>query len=186
VLGATAFQSLMVQLANLAGLGALASGPFAPIVMPIILGGLIAGITGIISSIAIPSFDNLKVGEGVVVQGSPQNKALMQAEGGEMLIRKETLNQPTLAPNFGRESAMQKPAGSMGAGLSDADASRIGKAMADGFDGSMGAGLSDADASRIGKAMASNMRFETTVTNRQQQIIIDGALNPLGGRPITA
>jgi len=52
--------------------------------------------------------------------------------------------------------------------------------------GSMGAGLSDADASRIGKAMASNMRFETTVTNRQQQIIIDGALNPLGGRPITA
>ena len=52
--------------------------------------------------------------------------------------------------------------------------------------GSMGAGLSEADASRIGKAMASNMRFETTVTNRQQQIIIDGALNPLGGRPITA
>jgi hypothetical protein len=93
--------------------------------------------------------------------------------------------QPTLAPNVGRESAMQKPASSMGAGLSDADASRIGKAMADGFDGSMCAGISDDDASRIGKAMASNMRFETTVTNRQQQTILDGALNPLGGRLIT-
>ena len=58
--------------------------------------------------------------------------------------------------------------------------------VATGAAGSMGAGLSEADASRIGKAMASNMRFETTVTNRQQQIIIDGALNPLGGRPITA
>ena len=46
--------------------------------------------------------------------------------------------------------------------------------------------LSDADACRIGKAMANNMRFETTVTNKQQQIIIDGALNPIGGKPLTA
>ena len=47
---------------------------------------------------------------------------------------------------------------------------------------STGGGISDADASRIGKAMASSMRFETTVTNRQQEIILDGTINQMAGR----
>ena len=40
----------------------------------------------------IPSFDDLKVGQGAAVKGSPQNKAILQAQGGEMLIQRETLN----------------------------------------------------------------------------------------------
>ena len=182
VLGATAFKSLMVQLANLAGLGAVLAGPAAPIVMPIILTGLIAGITGIISSIAMPSMDDGEMKSDGTFIASPKGTVRLNNADSAVFGTKldESTISPTISPNFGTQTA------GANRGLSDADASRIGKAMADGFDGSMGAGLSDADASRIGKAMASNMRFETTVTNRQQQIIIDGALNPLGGRPITA
>ena len=56
--------------------------------------GLIAGLGASLASAAgmIPSFDDLKVGQGAAVKGSPQNKAILQAQGGEMLIQRETLN----------------------------------------------------------------------------------------------
>ena len=65
---------------------------------PFLLGGgavIAAGVIGATIAAAasmIPSFDNLGVGEGALVKGSPQTKALMQAQGGEMLIQKESLD----------------------------------------------------------------------------------------------
>jgi hypothetical protein len=52
--------------------------------------------------------------------------------------------------------------------------------------GSMGNFKELVEAQRETTQAISNLKLSTTVTNRQQQIIIDGALNPLGGRPITA
>ena len=134
-----------------------ATGPAAPIMIPLLIAGTIAAVLAALATTVIPSFHNLSMGK---MAEATKPDSLVNIKKGEAVVNVVDINppepiQPTLAPNFGRESAM-------------------------------GAGLSDADASRIGKAMASNMRFETTVTNRQQQIIIDGALNPLGGRPITA
>ena len=62
--------------------------------------GLIAGLAATLASAAgmIPSFDDLKVGQGAMVKGSPQNKALLQAQGGEMLIQKETLDMQQQQP----------------------------------------------------------------------------------------
>ena len=69
----------------------LGTGTFAGIAVAL---SLIAGLGASLASVAgmIPSFDDLKVGQGAAVKGSPQNKAILQAQGGEMLIQRETLN----------------------------------------------------------------------------------------------
>ena len=86
ILKTKALAAALAQGAQAAAQTSLLSGPFAVIALPALLAGAAAAI---LATLAIPSFDDLKVGEGAVVQGSPQNKALMQAQGGEMLIQRE-------------------------------------------------------------------------------------------------
>ena len=51
--------------------------------------------------------------------------------------------------------------------------------------GSMGNFEELVEAQRETTQAISNLKVSTTVTNRELQIILDGALNPIGGRPIT-
>ena len=133
------------------------TGPAAPIMIPLFIAGAIGAVLAAVATAAIPSFDDLKVGEGAVVKGSPQNKALMQAEGGEMLIRKETLNQPTIAPNFGTQTAMENSFGLSGM------KEELGKVV----------------------TAVSNLSLKTTVQNNNLAIAMDNATNPLGGSSLT-
>ena len=173
-----AFAAMMVNLANLAGLGALAAGPAAPIVMPIILGGLIAGITGIISSIAIPSIDDGGMkSDGTFISSPKGTVRLNNADSAVFGTKLDTppepiqppqlpqptviptieppqLPQPTFAPNFGTQTAMENSFG-----LKE----ELGKVV----------------------TAVSNLSLKTTVQNNNLAIAMDSATNPLGGSSLT-
>ena len=176
LLKSKALASTMAGLAQAATQAGLLSGPAAPIVIPAILAALAGAVIASIAAFSIPSFHNLSTGK---MAEATKPDSLVNIKKGEAVANvvdinspepiqptispkfgtQETLNQPTLAPNFGRESAMQKSFG-----LTDADASRIGKA--------------------IGGVLSSNLRLKSTVENRTQRLIIEGATNQIGGKDI--
>jgi hypothetical protein len=141
--------------------GGAATGPAAPIMIPLLIAGTIGAVLAALATTVIPSFHNLSTGK---MAEATKPDSLVNIKKGEAVANVVDINspepiQPTLAPNFGRESAMQKSFG-----LTDADASRIGKA--------------------IGGVLSSNLRLKSTVENRTQRLIIEGATNQIGGKDI--